>query len=187
MYVYIYMHFFYQQKTQHLSITYIYAVGYGVVTYPKIFQCWRRSSRCTCTIAQFRCSKLPLKFLHARTCRILSVFGYRVLDTWFEGKRVLGIKTHACVQKTYMDTRSCCARFHIREQAGRVCKIAIQKHWYFLTLSSLYSFTVSSSNFALDSTLERTLKICLVSRGGVSIFAFIPVFFFCFQFKTQLQ
>ena len=80
------------------------AVGYGVVTYPKIFQCWRRSSRCTCTIAQFRCSKLPLKFLHARTCRILSVFGYRVLDTWFEGKRVLGIKTHACVQKTYMDT-----------------------------------------------------------------------------------
>ena len=89
----------------HIYI-YIYAVGYGVVTYPKIFQCWRRSSRCTCTIAQFRCSKLPLKFLHARTCRILSVFGYRVLDTWFEGKRVLGIKTHACVQKTYMDTHA---------------------------------------------------------------------------------
>ena len=34
----------------------------------------------------------PLKFLHARTCRILSVFGYRVLDTWFEGKRVFGIQ-----------------------------------------------------------------------------------------------
>ena len=82
-----------------LMYFYRYAVGYGVVTYPKIFQCWRRSSRCTCTIAQFRCSKLPLKFLHARTCRILSVFGYRVLDTWFEGKRVFGIKTHACVQK----------------------------------------------------------------------------------------
>ena len=164
----------------------IYAVGYSVITYPKIFQCWRRSSTCTCTIAQFRCSKLPLKFLHARTCRILSVFGYRVLDTWFEGKRVLG-NTRMRPKNIHGLTRSCCARFHIREQAGRVCKIAIQKHWYFLTLSSLYSFTVSSSNFALDSTLERTLKICVVSREGVSIFAFIPVFFFCFQFKTQLQ
>ena len=61
------------------------------------------SSTCTCTVAQFRCSKLPLKFLHARTCRILSVFGYRVLDTWFERKRVFGFKTHAYVQKKYME------------------------------------------------------------------------------------
>ena len=41
---------------------------------------------------------------YMRTCRILSVFGYRVLDTWFEGKQVFGIKIHACVQKKYMDT-----------------------------------------------------------------------------------
>ena len=133
----------------------MYIYGYGVVTYPKIFQCWRRSSRCTCTIAQFRCSKLPLKFLHARTCRILSVFGYRVLNTSFEGKRVFGIKTHACVQKKYMDTHAVVAPAFTFANKSKVCKIAIQKHWYFLTLSSLYSFTVSSSNFALDSTLER--------------------------------
>ena len=165
---------------------YVYAVGYGVVTYPKIFQCWRRSSRCTCTIAQFRCSKLPLKFLHARTCRILSVFGYRVLDTWFEGKRVLGIKTHACVQKTYMDAHAVVApAFTYANKLEGFARLPYKKHWYFLTLSSLYSFTVSSSNFALDSTLERTLKICLVSRGGVSLFAFIPVFFLFSVFNLK--
>ena len=47
-------------------------------------------------IAQFQCSKLPLKFLHAHTCRILSVFRYRVF----------GIKTHALVQEKYMDTHA---------------------------------------------------------------------------------
>ena len=125
--------------------------------------------------------------------RVLAEFFlFSGIEFWIHGLRESEFwvlkHTHASKKHTWTETQLySCARFHIREQAGRVCKIAIQKHWYFLTLSSLYSFTVSSSNFALDSTLERTLKICLVSRGGVSIFAFIPVFFFCFQFKTQLQ
>ena len=92
---------------------YINAVGYGVITYPKIFQCWRRSLTCTCTIAQFRCSKLPLKFLHAKFFLFLGI------EFWIHGLReseFLVLKhTHASKKNTWNQTHLLRPLSHMRE------------------------------------------------------------------------